>query len=194
MKKYSVAVLALVIFPLFTSSRLWGMEKEETAQSNGAQPFDSRKDYHHFYQNPGFVKSLLAICMGTIANNIKDNVDTKDPLNSKPVIEEIFAQLDELGISPQCLLQYWKVHTQPTYTFRAEFPGSGSIQWYNSDVCILYNRLIKSIGILNDDKTTYFKNPCKKKIKYVSSSPDNRYIAAASDDQFVIILNKQDLR
>ena len=45
--------------------------------------FDCTKDYHHFYPYPGFTKSLVAICLARIADEVKDNIDTKDPLASK---------------------------------------------------------------------------------------------------------------
>lgn len=167
---------------------LFGMSEPEKTVPQ--EKFDSRKDYHHFYPNSGFMKSLRAICLGAIANNVKDNIDTKDPLASKQVIEEMFEQLEHLKISPNCLLQYWKAHTQPTWKCRAFVPGHVDVQWYNAKLCMWYDEPFDTIGILDGRILTCRNNPCQGKIKYITSTQDNSCIAVASDTQLFIILNQ----
>lgn len=180
-----IIVLIIIIFP----SSVVGMSEPNNEVPQ--KKFDNTKDYHHFYSNPGFVKSLQAICLGTVANNVKDTIDTKDPLASKSIIEETFKQLEEVDISPQCLLQYWKAHTQPTYKFRVKVPGHVAVKWYNAKLCLWYDESFDNLGILDDTIISYRNNPCKNKINYFTSTPDNSCIAIASDDQLFIVLNQR---
>lgn len=194
MKKRSHFLIILLMTVAIIPYMLFGMLEPEKIISQPKiilQPkFDSTKDYHHFYPNSGFMKSLRVICLGAIANNVKNNIDTKDPLASKQVIEGMFEQLEHLKISPNCLLQYWKAHTQPTWKYRADVPGHVNVQWYNAKLCMWYDDSFDAIGILDGRILTYRNNPCQGKIKYITSMQDNSCIAVASDDELFIILNQ----
>jgi len=77
---------------------------QESSQLNTPE-FDSTKDYHHFYPNPGFVKSLQVICLEGVANHVMGNLDPWDPLSQESQIQEIFDSIENLGFSKDCLLQ-----------------------------------------------------------------------------------------
>ena len=110
-----------LIIAFFIPSIFYGMSEPKIAKQH------SIKDYGELYSQQG-LRSLQAICLGVIADNIKDTIDTKDPLNDKPLIEEILKQVASNYVTRH-LLEYWKAHTQPTWKFLTTSTHDIQIEW-----------------------------------------------------------------
>ena len=168
MKKYLNFLFIFFVFICFNAD-VFSMEEQEDLSIPNTPKFDSTKDYHHFYSNLGFVKSLQAICLGTIANDVKNNIDTRDPLSQESQVQEILDSIEDLGLSKDCLLQYWKVHTQPIFQCSlGDIPISeDKIKCYNSGLFMGYNESFDKIFISEDCVYSLRHNPCKNKIKFM---------------------------
>lgn len=181
-KKPSISNILLIM--VFIPTLLIGM-----SQPQNKPKFNSKKDYHHLYPDPRSVRSLMAICLGTIANDVKDNIDPKDPLASKKTIEEIFSQLQEQGISPDRLLRYWKAHTQPTWKLNTVITGQNPISWSNANLSVWHDKNLNQIGILSGNVVSYKPEPFTG-IKCVAGTYDNSCIAIAHNQRLIIFLNQ----
>lgn len=171
-----------LIIAFFIPSVFYGMSEPKIAKQH------SIKDYGELYSQQG-LRSLQAICLGVIADNIKDTIDTKDPLNDKPLIEEILKQIAPLNLGHygQYLLEYWKAHTQPTWKFLTTIPHDIQIEGYNSKLAIWFDSEFNKIGILQGNIISYKDNPfTKDSFDCLTSSQDNASIAISKKNQIII--------
>ncbi len=165
-----------LIIAFFIPSIFYGMSEPKIAKQH------SIKDYGELYSQQG-LRSLQAICLGVIADNIKDTIDTKDPLNDKPLIEEILKQVSDYV--PH-LLEYWKAHTQPTWKFLTRVPNNIDVKWYNSKLAIWFDSKFDKIGILHRDIVSYKDNPFTGDFDCITGSKDNTCIAISKKNKIRI--------
>lgn len=156
--------------------------------SQNQPKFNSVKDYYQFFPNQRFVKSLMAICLGRIANDVKDNIDPQNFLASKTTIEVVFSQLQELKISPNCLLHYWNFHTQPTWEYATVIERHVRSQCSRANFDAWYDSTLKKIGILNNDIVSY--KPAPFSFDCITATHDAKYVAVSFYQMLVIFLNQ----
>lgn len=186
--------VVLVIGSLINSpTKAMEYENPQEIEMVFQEKFDSRKDYHHLYPKQEEVRSLVALCLGSIANDVKDKINTKDPLESRDLIEkEIFPSLEKHGISPECIVQYWNVHTQPTWKRSTQVYGQNNITCCSRDCIIWHDPLLNKINILTNQGNVIGKNiPFKAdRAPFFMISRDSEYIAVVLEKNLLIFLNK----
>lgn len=177
-------MIHLLFLLVFLFVQVQAMEKEQELTPK-EKKFDSLRDYHHLYPQQTAVRSLMALCLSSIAHNIKDNIDPKKPLESKELIEkEIFTTLRDHDISPQCLLLYWKAHVQPLYEFYTMVRCHNFQEYFLENHVIWYDKDINKIALvdLSNDVPVISYRYISFGIEKIAISSNKKFFAIVKDN------------
>lgn len=200
--KLLAGILLLFLMPLHAMEcdvAKYGDQEKGVEKTAEIQEGPCDRYYYHLYPQHNAVRSLVELCVGCIANHIKDNVDPKKPCASKEFIEqEIFPVLRKNNISPNCLLLYWKTHIQPLWRQRAKTIVTNKVQEF---VCgkflILLEAGIDRVAIIDltsnipvvsyRDISSLFSTDIDANDVRIAASFNNELLAIANDHEVVLL-------